>query len=116
MLLVFLTYLAVGLIAGVLAGLLGVGGGIVIVPMLEFCFTRQGIDNGVLMHMALGTSLASIMFTSVSSFMAHHRRGAVDWSIVRRITVGILVGTFLGTFVAARMSTTFLKVFFCIFL
>lgn len=116
MLLVFLTYLAVGLIAGVLAGLLGVGGGIVIVPMLEFCFTLQGIDNGVLMHMALGTSLASIMFTSVSSFMAHHRRGAVDWSIVRRITVGILVGTFLGTFVAARMSTTFLKVFFCIFL
>lgn len=66
--------------------------------------------------MALGTSLASIIFTSISSFMAHHRRGAVDWSIVRRIVLGILLGTFLGGFVAARLSTEFLKVFFCIFI
>ncbi|NLZ18076.1 MAG: sulfite exporter TauE/SafE family protein [Desulfobulbaceae bacterium] len=110
------TYLAVGLIAGVLAGLLGVGGGIVIVPMLVFCFTRQGVQPEVMMHMALGTSLASIIFTSISSFMAHHRRGAVDWDIVRRIVVGILLGTFLGGFVAARLSTGFLKVFFCIFI
>lgn len=116
MFLVFVTYLVVGLIAGILAGLLGVGGGIVIVPMLEFCFSWQHIDESVIMHLALGTSLASIMFTSVSSFMAHHRRGAVDWTIVRRITFGILVGTFLGGFVAARMSTGFLKVFFCLFL
>ena len=111
-----LTYLAVGLIAGVLAGLLGVGGGIVIVPMLVFCFTRQGVQPEVMMHMALGTSLASIIFTSISSFMAHHRRGAVDWTIVRRIVAGILLGTFLGGFVAARLSTGFLKVFFCIFI
>ena len=109
-------YVAVGLIAGILAGLLGVGGGLVIVPMLVFCFVKQGLQSEVIMHLALGTSLASIMFTSISSFMSHHRRGAVDWSIVRRIVPGILIGTFLGTFVASRLSTNSLKGFFAVFL
>lgn len=113
---IIVMYLAVGLIAGVLAGLLGVGGGVVIVPMLVFCFTKQGINPEQIMHMALGTSLASIIFTSISSFMSHHRRGAVEWSIVKRIVPGILVGTFGGTFIASRLSTGFLKGFFCIFL
>jgi uncharacterized membrane protein YfcA len=109
-------YLAVGLIAGLLAGLLGVGGGLVIVPMLVFCFVKQDIQPDVIMHLALGTSLASIIFTSISSFMSHHRRGAVDWTIVKRIVPGILIGTFLGTFVASKLSTGFLKGFFCVFL
>jgi uncharacterized membrane protein YfcA len=109
-------YLAVGAVAGVLAGLLGIGGGLVIVPMLVFCFTWQAIPQESIMHIALGTSMASIMFTSVSSFMAHHRRGAVRWIVVRRIVPGILVGTFLGTILASRMSTGALKVFFGIFL
>lgn len=113
---IIVMYLAVGLIAGVLAGLLGVGGGVVIVPMLIFCFTKQGINPEQMMHLALGTSLASIIFTSISSFMSHHRRGAVDWSIVKKIVPGILVGTFGGTFIASRLSTGFLKAFFCIFL
>jgi uncharacterized membrane protein YfcA len=109
-------YLGVGAVAGVLAGLLGIGGGLVIVPMLVFCMELQGLPQELIMHLALGTSMASIMFTSVSSFMAHHRRGAVDWSVVRRIVAGILVGTFLGTYVAASLSTGALKVFFVIFL
>ena len=113
---IMVMYALVGLIAGVLAGLLGVGGGIVIVPMLVFCFVRQGVQPEVMMHLALGTSLASIIFTSISSCLAHHRRGAVLWEIVRRITPGILLGTFLGTFVASRLSTGFLRVFFCVFL
>jgi uncharacterized protein len=113
---IIIMYLVVGLIAGVLAGLLGVGGGVVIVPLLVFCFVKQGVQPDQIMHLALGTSLASIIFTSISSFMSHHRRGAVDWSIVRRIVPGILIGTFLGTFVAARLSSGFLKVFFCVFL
>lgn len=111
-----LMYMAVGLVAGVLAGLLGVGGGLVIVPMLIFCFVRQGINPDMIMHIALGTSLASIIFTSISSFMSHHKRGAVDWKIVKNIIPGILIGTFLGTIVASRLSTGFLKAFFCIFL
>ena len=109
---IMVMYALVGLIAGVLAGLLGVGGGIVIVPMLVFCFVRQGVQPEVMMHLALGTSLASIMFTSISSCLAHHRRGAVLWPIVRQITPGILI----GTFVASRLSTGFLRVFFCVFL
>jgi uncharacterized membrane protein YfcA len=113
---VWLVYLAVGAVAGVLAGLLGIGGGLVIVPMLVFCFTWQGLDPAILMHLALGTSMASIIFTSVSSFRAHHQRGAVRWDVVRRIVVGILVGTFLGACVAARLSTNFLKGFFVLFL
>jgi uncharacterized membrane protein YfcA len=77
---------------------------------------KEGISNQLIMHLALGTSLASIMFTSVSSFWAHHKRGAVHWDIVRRITPGIVIGTSLGAYVAARMSTNFLKVFFVVFL
>ncbi|MDD2465435.1 MAG: sulfite exporter TauE/SafE family protein [Desulfobulbus sp.] len=113
---ILMMYLGVGAITGLLAGLLGVGGGVVIVPMLVFCFTQQGVAPDQMMHLALGTSLASIVFTSVSSFMSHHRRGAVDWSIVKRIVPGILVGTFGGTFIASRLSAGFLKGFFCVFL
>lgn len=116
MITILLTYLGVGAVAGVLAGLLGIGGGLVIVPMLVFCLTRQGIAPQAVMHIALGTSMASIMFTAVSSFMAHHKRGAVHWPAVGLIVPGILVGTFLGSYVAARLSTNFLKVFFVVFL
>lgn len=109
-------YSAVGAVAGILAGLLGIGGGLVIVPMLIFCLTRQGISDQAIMHLALGTSMASIMFTAVSSFWSHHRRGAVKWIVVRRIVLGIFVGTFVGTCVAAGLSTPILKGFFVIFL
>lgn len=112
----FLIYLLIGAIAGVLAGLMGIGGGLVIVPMLTFAFTAQGIPHEHILHMALGTSLASIVFTAVSSLRAHHRRGAVRWPIVTRITPGILVGTFCGSWVASLLSTNFLKIFFAVFL
>lgn len=112
----FALYIAVGAIGGVLAGLLGIGGGLVIVPMLVFCFELQNLPAHLIMHLALGTSMASIMFTSVSSFMAHHKRGAVHWDVVKRIVFGILVGTYLGSCVAARMSSGVLKIFFVIFL
>ena len=111
-----LIFLCLGTVAGILAGLLGVGGGLVIVPMITYTFSFQGIVGEHTHHLALGTSLATIMFTSVSSFMAHHRNGAVLWPIFRNIVLGILLGTFFGTFVAARLSTGFLKGFFCIFL
>ena len=113
---ILMVYLGVGAIAGVLAGLFGIGGGLVIVPMLVICFTWQGIPQEYMMHLALGTSMASIIFTSVSSFFAHHKRGAVQWLVVRRIVPGILMGTFLGTCIAARLSNNFLKIFFVIFL
>jgi len=114
--LVWALYPVFGLFAGVLAGLLGVGGGIVIVPALVFIFSSQGLPGGHIMQMALGTSLGTIMFTSISSFRAHHARGAVQWGIVRKITPGILIGTFSGSYLAARLSTNFLKGFFAFFL
>ena len=113
---ILLMYMLVGAVAGILAGLLGIGGGLVIVPMLIFCFVRQGIPDAIIMHLALGTSLASIMFTAVSSFWAHHKRGAVHWDIVRKILIGIFTGTFIGSCIAAQLSTRFLKGFFVVFL
>jgi len=115
MITVILTYIAMGSVAGILAGLLGIGGGLVLVPMLVFGFTAQGVPYEIIMHLALGTSMAGIMFTALSSFMAHNRLGVVDWHIVRRIVPGILVGTFLGSCVAARLSTALLSVLFVAF-
>ncbi len=111
-----LLYISVGAFAGLLAGLLGIGGGLVIVPMLTFVFTAQGLADAHILHMALGTSLASIIFTSLSSLRAHNRRGAIVWPVVFRLTPGILAGTFLGAWVAALLSTNFLKLFFGCFL
>ena len=113
---ILLGYCGIGALAGVLAGLLGIGGGLVIVPVLLFTLTLQQVDQRMIMQVALATSMASIIFTSISSFMAHQRRGAVRWDIVRRITPGILIGTFLGACLAAAMSTLLLKGFFVIFL
>ena len=109
-------YLGLGALAGVLAGLLGIGGGLVIVPMLLFALERQGVAHELVMHLALGTSLASIIFTAASSACSHHRRGAVHWKVVARITPGILCGTLVGTFIAASRDTALLKLIFVLFL
>lgn len=109
-------YCLVGAVVGVLAGLLGVGGGGVIVPILLFLFTKQGFANDIIMHLALGTSLACIIFSSISSLKAHHRRGAVNWNIVVKITFGIIIGSLLGSYFASILSTASLALFFALFL
>ena len=90
-----LAYLALyaffGIIAGLLAGLLGIGGGLVIVPILVYMFNLQGFPAEHIMHMALGTSLASIMFTSFSSAMSHHKHGAVKWDIVKKSRLALFL-------------------------
>lgn len=116
MILFWLGYLALGAFAGLLAGLLGVGGGLVIVPILTFLFTAQHLPHEYIAHLAIGTSLATIIFTSVSSMRAHHGRAAVEWGLFRRIAPGILTGTLAGSWVAARLSTGFLKGFFVAFI
>ncbi|WP_419812255.1 sulfite exporter TauE/SafE family protein [Bacterioplanoides sp.] len=93
---IFLLFLAVGAVAGLLAGLFGIGGGMVIVPVLVLTFAAQGISEAVLTHMAVATSLATIVFTSISSVREHHRNGAVDWPLVGQMTLGIVAGTGLG--------------------
>jgi uncharacterized membrane protein YfcA len=112
----WLLYLALGGAAGVLAGMLGVGGGVVIVPALTLLFASQRMPATFAPHLALGTSLASIVFTSIASVRAHHERGAVDWRVFRRVTPGIVLGTFLGSWVAARLSARLLAVLFVVFL
>ena len=102
--------LACGAVAGVLAGLLGVGGGIVIVPMLYHVFTGVGIETAVAMPLSVGTSLSTIVFTSIVSARGHHRRGTVDWPLVKRwvpwILVGVVGGTALGGWVNGHLLKT----------
>lgn len=112
----FALYGLTGAVTGVVAGLLGVGGGLIVVPVLSSLFELQHLPTEATLHMALGTSLGTIIFTSLSSTRAHHRRGTVDWSIVKRITPGILLGSFLGGWFAARMGTSVLKAVFAVFL
>ncbi|MDR2688805.1 MAG: sulfite exporter TauE/SafE family protein [Azoarcus sp.] len=112
----WLAYPVLGVVVGFVAGLLGVGGGGVMVPMLTTLFLAQGFAREQVVHMALGTSMATIMLTSVSSLRAHHAHGAVLWPIVRRIAPGILIGTFGGAFIASRMNTIPLAVFFACFM
>ena len=110
-----LIYLAVGAFAGLIAGLFGVGGGLVIVPVLVYVFTQQAMDASVLVHMAIGTSLATIVFTSISSVYAHHQRGAVLWGVFWRLTPGIVVGALLGALIADWMPSIVLRRFFAVF-
>lgn len=109
-------YLIPGAAAGFLSGLLGVGGGLIIVPVLIFIFATQNIDPSIQMQLALGTSLASIVFTSTSSFLFHHKRGAVQWKAVRRISPGIILGTFSGSMLASLMPGLLLKVILIVFI
>lgn len=112
----FAAYIALGLVVGFVAGLLGVGGGLIIVPVLIALFQAYAIATGMEPQLALGTSLASILFTSIASMRAHHRHGAVAWALVRRIAPGIVVGTLLGAMLATRLSPQFLTLCFTLFL
>lgn len=112
----FAAYLALGAVAGFFAGLLGVGGGAIMVPVLALMFAAQGFPEAHLMHLALGTSMAAIVFTSISSLRAHHTHGAVRWPIVRAIAPGILLGTFAGAQLASAVPTRPLAIFFTAFM
>ncbi|WP_326544019.1 sulfite exporter TauE/SafE family protein [Pseudorhodoferax sp.] len=106
--------LATGLVAGLLAGLLGVGGGIVIVPVLFHLFSLLGVDPSVRMHVAVGTSLATIVPTSISSALAHRRRGNLDMALVRRLLPSVIVGVALGTLASGHLSGQALTAVFAV--
>lgn len=109
----WLAYIALGLFTGFFAGMLGIGGGLVMVPTLTLMFaTQAGFPAGEVLHLALGTSMATIVFTALASLRAHHRHGAVLWAVVVQITPGILFGTLLGTLFAASVPARPLAVFF----
>ncbi|RUM94990.1 MAG: sulfite exporter TauE/SafE family protein [Thiothrix sp.] len=109
-------YITTGAIAGVLAGLLGVGGGIIIVPALLWSFNRLDIATDHAMQAAVGTSLATIVITSLSSILAHQKRGAILWKTVRDFTPGILLGAIFGAIVADYIPSHALQTVFAIFI
>lgn len=108
----FVASLVTGLFAGVIAGLFGVGGGIIIVPALLLLFKYHQLNTEILMHLAVGTSLATIIVTNVSATFNHHRRGVVDWIHVLQFTPGILFGAWLGAQLAATMNGKLLQLLF----
>ena len=104
--------MVIGGVAGVLAGLLGVGGGIVLVPAFFYAFQTLGYDGLQLMQMCLATSLATIIVTSVRSVLSHNKKGAVDWQILRGWGPGIAIGAVLGMLVASSLRSEALQVLF----
>lgn len=108
-------YLLIGAIAGFAAGLFGVGGGLIIVPILYIVFTQMNYDPNVIMHIAVGTSLATIIVTSISSVTAHHKKGAVLWPVFRNLAPGLVLGSFLGAGIADLMSGQHLQLVIGVF-
>lgn len=103
---------AAGVGGGLLAGLLGVGGGIIIVPALDFALEAAGVDRQVAMHVAVATSMATIVPTSIASTRSHARRGAVDFAIVRRWGAAIVAGSLAGALLASRLDGKVLAAIF----
>ncbi|MCX8509814.1 MAG: sulfite exporter TauE/SafE family protein, partial [Rhodobacteraceae bacterium] len=108
----FLLLLAIGAFAGVISGLLGVGGGIILVPAFFYAFTALGYGSATLMRVCIATSLATIIVTSLRSAHGHNKRGAVDWVILRGWGPGIVVGAVLGVWAVSRLQTTALQAIF----
>jgi hypothetical protein len=109
------TYLALGAVAGVLAGMLGIGGGLVLVAALVWLLPSQGVPTQYAVHAALATALASIVLTGLSSARAHHRRGSVLWATVAWLVPGMLLGGWLGSLVATRLDGDWLRAFIAVY-
>jgi len=104
-----------GLCTGFLAGLLGLGGGMLMVPFLTIILTARGFPDAITVKVAIATSLATICFTSLASVRAHHQRGAVLWPVARVLAPGIVVGSFVGAQVASVLPGRVLGVLFSVF-
>ncbi|RDB36275.1 MAG: sulfite exporter TauE/SafE family protein [Spirobacillus cienkowskii] len=109
-------YILVGAASGTLAGLLGLGGGVVIVPTLAYIFSQMGISHDHIMHLAIGTSLTTMVFTSFFSTLAHHKYKRVEWQVVKKFVPGIIIGSILGTFLSNQLETKSLTLIFAIYL
>ncbi len=107
---------ALGIATGFLAGLLGIGGGMLMVPFITLIMSNRGVAPDLAVKMAIATSMATIIFTSISSVWAHHQRGAVRWDIVKRLAPGIVAGSLLGSLgVFALLKGAYLAIFFGLF-
>lgn len=113
---IYAAYAIIGAIAGVLSGLLGIGGGVITVPCLLFLFHFLGFPQAYIMHLAIATSLAAMIFNTAAATMAQNKRKAVVWGVFRKLVPGLVVGSIVGAFIAVWLSTTILEIFFGIFL
>ena len=105
-----------GICTGFLAGLLGIGGGMIMVPFLTFMLSQRGVDANLTVKMAIATSMATIIFTSISSVRAHHKRGAVRWDLVKGLAPGIVLGSMIASLgVFAMLKGANLAIFFGLF-
>lgn len=111
-----LLFLLLGSLVGFMAGLLGIGGGGIMVPILTSIFLHHGIAVDNVVHLALGTSMASMVFTTFSSFRSHNSKGGVVWPAVKGMVPGIILGTFFATFLASYLSSIYLAIFFALFM
>ena len=109
-----LAYLGIGALVGFAAGLLGIGGGVVMVPLLVLVFNGQGFASQHVLHIAIGTALLAMVLTSISSMRAHHARGGVDWQIARAMSPGMLAGSFVAALIAGWIPTRPLAVLFTV--
>lgn len=107
-----LAFLVLGAGVGFAAGLLGIGGGMLTVPFITLLLAAKDFPQELIVHMAIATSLATIMFTSISSVRAHHKRGAVSWHIVKLLAPGILIGSWIGPWLGKQMNSSALAMFF----
>lgn len=113
--LILLAYILLGAVAGLIAGVFGLGGGIIIVPTLIFTFTYLNFPPEVLTHLAVGTSLSTILCTSLSAIYVHHAKRTIDWSLTCKLITGLLLGSFIGAFFADFVSGEMLQRIFSIY-
>ncbi len=105
-----LIYISLGLFAGILGGLFGIGGGVIIVPVLLFILTYLGYESAFLIHICVATSLGTIFFTALASTFAHNKKGSVAWDFWRKLSIGIALGSYLGSVLSISIEASTLKV------
>lgn len=108
--------LALGSFIGIVAGMFGIGGGGILVPILTTIFISINMPTNTVVHIALGTTMCTIIITSLSSFRSQHKKGAVKWDLFRIMAPGVIIGTFLGTFLASKLESLPLAIIFSIFM
>lgn len=109
-------YLAAGVVIGFLSGIFGIGGGLIIVPVLLFAFALQAVSDAIAIHVAIASSMAIIMVTALSSVRAHWRRGNVLWPVFRSLSIGMLIGAFAGAQITSRLPAELLSGVFAVFM
>jgi uncharacterized membrane protein YfcA len=109
-----ISLLAAGSFAGILSGLLGIGGGVVIVPALFFLFDFLGVDEAIRMHITVATSLSTIIATGTSSALSHHKKKSLDLNILKKLAPMVIIGSLLGSYIAKLVSAKFLTIMFAI--